>query len=148
MSSSIGGLAYRYAHTGELDARTLYALLELRVQVFVVEQECAYLELDGRDVEPDTLHLWAERDGDVLAYLRLLGEPDGTVRLGRVCTKFGARGQGLSARLMDYAVRMAEDRRIVLAAQAHLESWYERFGFTRSGEPFTEDGIPHVPMAR
>jgi ElaA protein len=148
VSSSAGGLGYRYAHTDELDARTLYALLELRVQVFVVEQTCPYLELDGRDLEPKTIHLWAERDGDVLAYLRLLDEPDGSVRLGRVCTKFGARGRGLSARLMEYAVKMADGRRMVLAAQSHLEPWYERFGFTRSGEPFVEDGIPHVPMMR
>jgi ElaA protein len=144
----VSKVSYRYARLSDLDARTLYALLNLRTEVFVVEQECAYQELDGRDVEPGALHLWAERDGDVLAYLRLLEEPDGTVRIGRVCTRFGARGQGLSARLIEYAVKMADGRRIVLAAQAHLEPWYARFGFTRSGEPFVEDGIPHVPMAR
>lgn len=141
-------MAYRYARIDNLDARTLYALLALRVEVFVVEQACSYPELDGRDLEPETIHLWAERDGDILAYVRLLAEPTGEVRIGRVCTKFGARGRGLAARLVDYAVKMAGDRRIVLSAQAHLEAWYERFGFARSGEPYVEDGIPHVPMVR
>jgi ElaA protein len=144
----VSKVSYRFARLSDLDSRTMYAILALRNEVFVVEQECAYQDLDGRDTEPGAIHLWAERDGDVLAYLRLLEEPDGSVRIGRVCTRFGARGQGLSARLMEYALKMADGRRTVLAAQAHLELWYAKYGFARVGDPFLEDGIPHVPMAR
>ena len=144
----VSKVAYRYAHIDELDARTMHALLRLRSEVFVLEQQCVYLDMDDRDVEPSTIHLWAEREGEVLAYLRLMEDPDGLVRIGRVCTKFGARGQGFAGRLLNYAIKMAGDRRIVLAAQAAQERWYEKFGFARSGPAFMEDGIPHVPMLR
>src|SRR5690606_34048120 len=77
----------RVASFAELDAPTLYRLLKLRVDVFVVEQKCAYPELDGRDLEPETRHLWIEDGaGAPLAYLRVLREPDGAARIGRVVT--------------------------------------------------------------
>ena len=136
------------AHLPELDAATLYAILRLRVDVFVVEQECPYPELDGRDAEPDARHLWIELDGAIAAYLRLLVDPDGAARIGRVATAAGARGRGLAADLMRAAVAAAGDVDIVLNAQAHLEGWYGRFGFTVDGPQFVEDGIPHVPMRR
>lgn len=144
----VSKVAYRYAHIDELDARTMHALLMLRSEVFVVEQQCAYLDMDERDAEPTTIHLWAERDSEVLAYVRLMEDEDGLARIGRVCTKFGARGQGFAGRLLNYAIKMAGERRIVLSAQASQERWYQKFGFTRSGAAFTEDGIPHVPMVR
>lgn len=80
---------------GELDAYTLYALLRLRAEVFVVEQDCAYLDLDGRDTEPGTRHLWLDRDGEPVAYLRVLAAGDtgdgSTARDGNGST---ARGGG------------------------------------------------------
>ena len=129
----------------DLDPLTLYAILRLRVDVFVVEQDCPYPELDGRDVEPDALMLWAEEDDEVLATVRLLVDGDDR-RIGRVATREAARGQGLAAVLMERAVELAEGRLVRLDAQAHLEGWYARFGFVVDGEPFLEDGIPHVPM--
>ena len=129
----------------DLDPLTLYAILRLRVDVFVDEQDCPYPELDGRDVEPDALMLWAEEDDEVLATVRLLVDGDDR-RIGRVATREAARGQGLAAVLMERAVELAEGRLVRLDAQAHLEGWYARFGFVVDGEPFLEDGIPHVPM--
>ena len=131
-----------------LDTATLYALLRLRVDVFVVEQECAYPELDGRDTEPGTRHMWLADSDLPLAYLRLLVEPDGSYRIGRVCVDSGHRGRGLAWRLVVEAVRLSAGLDVVLDAQTHLRGWYEQLGFTVSGPEFVEDGIPHLPMRR
>ncbi|MBA2729953.1 MAG: GNAT family N-acetyltransferase [Euzebyaceae bacterium] len=137
----------RRARFAELDAATLYALLRLRVDTFVVEQACAYPELDGRDVEPGACHWWADEQGAVLACLRQLAEPDGAARIGRVATAPPARGRGLSTLLLQAVVDEATGP-LVLDAQAHLVPWYQRFGFVISGQGFVEDGIPHMPMRR
>ncbi|MEM9712447.1 MAG: GNAT family N-acetyltransferase [Actinomycetota bacterium] len=128
----------------ELSPRTLHDLLRLRVDVFVVEQECAYPEIDGRDVE--ATHLWVERDGEVAATARLLD--DGAERrIGRVATHPGHRGDGLAAALVAAAIDRS-DGPWVLDAQAHLSDWYGRFGFAPESEEFLEDGIPHVTMRK
>jgi ElaA protein len=131
----------------ELTPYEVYALCRLRVDVFVVEQECPYPELDGRDLEPATVHLWFERDGQVLATIRLLDD-GGTRVIGRVATAVPARSAGLAARLVRRGIELSGDAPVTLGAQAHLEGWYERFGFRRSGPGYVEDGIPHVPMRR
>ena len=139
----------RVAAFSELDAPTLYGLLRLRVDVFVVEQKCAYPELDGRDDEPDTRHLWIPGDdGAPLAYLRLLRDPDGAARIGRVVTAAHARGRGLAARLMTAALREIGDRPSRLEAQTQVAGFYERYGYRVTGDEYLEDGIPHVPMFR
>ncbi len=133
----------------ELDAATLYALLRLRVDVFVVEQHCPYPELDGRDTEPATRHLWLGASPEQpRSYLRLLADPDGSVRIGRVCTAGDARGAGLTRRLMQAALSLIGDRPCVLDAQSYLVGFYQSFGFTTDGPEYVEDGIPHVPMRR
>lgn len=159
-------LTSHVAHTVELDPITLYQLLKLRVDVFVVEQECAYPELDGRDVEPQTRQLWLARAGAVVACLRLLTEPDpagpdtagpdtagpdggGRVRrIGRVAVAAHERGRGHADRLLDAALAIAGDQPCVLDAQAHLTALYARHGFVVAGPEYVEDGIPHVPMRR
>src|SRR5688572_15918445 len=137
----------RRAHFADLTPFELYGLCRLRVDVFVVEQECPYPELDGRDAEPGTVHVWFEEDGAVLATIRVLDD-GGTRAIGRVATAVSARGRGLAARLLEQGIALCEGFPITLGAQAHLESWYERFGFRRSGPGYVEDGIPHVPMRR
>ncbi len=137
----------RTARFVELTPFELYGLCRLRVDVFVVEQECPYPELDGRDTEPATVHVWFEEDGAVLATIRVLDDGDARA-IGRVATAPSARGRGLAARLMDEGIALCGDLPITLGAQAHLEGWYERFGFRRSGEGYVEDGIPHVPLRR
>jgi ElaA protein len=140
-------LLHRDSAVRDIDPLALYGLLKLRVDVFVVEQECPYPELDGRDVEPDARMLWIEEDGEVLATVRLLCDGDDR-RIGRVATAASARGRGLAAQLMERALADCPGRLVRLDAQAHLEGWYARFGFAVDGEPFLEDGIPHVPMSR
>jgi ElaA protein len=132
----------------ELDPATLYALLRLRVDVFVVEQHCPYPELDGRDTEAGTRHLWTTEDGVPVGYLRMLAEPDGGVRIGRVCVAAPGRGRGVAGRLMAAALDRLDGRPCVLDAQAHLVDFYGAFGFAPTGPRYVEDGIPHVPMAK
>lgn len=145
-------MIFRIASFGELDAATLYGLLKLRVEVFVVEQKAAYADLDGRDTEPGTRHLWFERDGSPLAYLRILSdlEAGGPVaRIGRVATARQSRGLGLAGKLMAAAVDLIGDGPAVLDAQTYVAAFYERYGFKQSGpEYLDDDGIPHVPMRR
>jgi ElaA protein len=132
----------------DLAAAALYGLLRLRVDVFVVEQRCPYAELDGRDLDPGTVHFRIGAAEAPLAYLRLLTEPGGERRIGRVCTAAAARGRGLARRLVAAALEEVGDAPCVLAAQAHLIGLYGGFGFTPSGPGYEWDGVPHVPMRR
>jgi ElaA protein len=133
---------------GEITAAELYPLLKLRVDVFVVEQECPYPEIDGRDLEPSTVHLWWQPGDEVLGYLRLLRDPDGTHRIGRVCTTMSARGSGLGALLMKAAMDHIGDDAAVLDAQTYALDFYARFGFVAEGDRYLEDGIEHQTMRR
>jgi ElaA protein len=137
----------RVATFPELDPRTAYLLWQLREAVFVVEQDCPYPELDGRDLEPATRHLWSEADEAPVAYLRLLD--DGPhLRIGRVLVTPVMRGRGLAEALVRRALEVAADRPVRLDAQSHLARWYASFGFEQDGEDFVEFGIPHTPMRR
>lgn len=135
------------APTRELGIERLYAILRLRAEVFIVEQETSYLDPDGRDLEPSTIQFWAEDDGLLLATLRLLDDVT-EAHIGRVVTAASARGRGLAADLLRAALVECVGREVVLDAQAHLEHWYGRFGFVRQGEDYDLDGIPHVTMRR
>jgi ElaA protein len=132
-------------HWRDLDPLTAYRLLQLRAEVFVVEQECAYQDLDGRDLEPGVIQLWVEDAGAPVAGLRILPEPDGSWEIGRVVTAAPARGRGLSSRLMRAALAEC-GRPVTIKAQTYLRAWYESFGFEATGPEFLEDGIPHLPM--
>jgi ElaA protein len=135
----------RVASFRDLDTTTLYAILKLRTDVFVVEQKCAYPELDGRDTEPGTRHVWLSRDDEVVAYLRILDDGD-VERVGRVAVAPGERGAGHAGRLMDEALTVIGNRTSVLEAQAYLVRFYAKFGYEQTGPEYVEDGIPHVPM--
>lgn len=136
----------------DLPARDLYALMKLRVDVFVVEQACPYPELDGKDV--DALHLRLLADGELLAAARILkteGE-DKPVKIGRVVVSPAHRGKRLGDSVMQEAIREAErlypGRPIALSAQSHLERFYRSLGFLPVSDEYLEDGIPHVDMLR
>lgn len=131
----------------DLDARTAYLLWQLRERVFVVEQECAYLDLDGRDLEPATRHVYVDVADVPVAYLRVLEDPD-EMRIGRVLVDPARRRTGLAEQLMTAALGVVGERPCRLDAQSYLVDWYRRFGFEPCGEEFLEDGIPHVPMRR
>jgi len=129
----------------ELSPATLYGILRLRSDVFVVEQNCAYADMDGRDLEPSTLHLWLEdARGDVVAALRTLDDTHER-SIGRVATRADQRNHGLATALMRHAIELSAPP-VCLKAQEYLRDWYASFGFKVSGESWIEDGIPHVPM--
>ncbi|MBV8346053.1 MAG: GNAT family N-acetyltransferase [Mycolicibacterium sp.] len=136
----------------DLDTATLYELLKLRIEVFVVEQACPYPELDGRDLRTETRHFWiADQGGEVISTLRLMEEHAGgqkAFRIGRLCTRRGARGHGHTTRLLQAALADVGDYPCRIDAQTYLEEMYARHGFVRAGDEFVEDGIPHVPMLR
>jgi ElaA protein len=133
------------ARFDDLTPRDLYDLLALRVRVFVVEQECAFQELDGLDAEAE--HVWTRGPaGEVVAYLRVLTDGEST-RIGRIVTAPEHRGTGAGAALMR-AVLADIDGPVVLGAQVQAQGFYARLGFAVDGPGYDEDGIPHVPMRR
>jgi ElaA protein len=151
-------IRWRLAPFSALSAAELYAALALRQRVFVVEQQCAYLDADGRDAR--AWHLFGYAQGDapddasLLAYARIFApehEAEATV-IGRVVNAPEVRGQGIGRALMSEALRSAEaiapGAPVLLAAQAYLERFYSSFGFVTISEPYLEDGIPHVDMVR
>lgn len=136
----------------ELTPAELYAILRLRSEVFVVEQNCVFLDMDGKDLLGQTEHLMAWQDGALLAYCRLL-EPalnDGQAVIGRVITAPAARGTGLGHELMRRAkadvARLWPGQPVYLGAQARLKTYYGGHGFVPVTEEYIEDGIPHVGM--
>ena len=137
----------RRARWADIDPETAYALLKLRVDVFVVEQACPYPELDGRDPDPAVEHVWTADAAGPTAYLRTFAE-DGARRIGRIVTRPDARGAGLAARLIADVHARAGATPTVLHAQAHLAGFYGRLGYAVTGPQYLEDGIPHVPMRR
>jgi ElaA protein len=136
----------RVAGIDELTARQIHGILKLRADVFILEQDCAYDDIDGRDAEPATRHLWIEAAaGAVAATLRVLDDGDGLHMIGRVCTHPEHRNRGLAAVLMRHAIELVGPP-IRLNAQAHLADWYRTFGFEVCGDGWVEAGIPHLPM--
>lgn len=132
----------------DLTAADVYAIWKIRDVVFAVEQQCDEPDVDDLDLLATTTHLWRADDQGPTSYLRVLTDPDGARRVGRVCTRLDCRGQGLSGRLVAEATAAWGHGVMRLNAQAHLESWYERHGYVRNGENFMEAGIDHVPMER
>ncbi|WP_298774573.1 GNAT family N-acetyltransferase [uncultured Shewanella sp.] len=131
----------------------LYELMQLRVDVFVVEQNCPYQELDDKDRLPGSRHLMGMDDeGKLICYARILAPgvsyPDCSI--GRVLVKQEARGGGKAAQLMKQAMKVAltywPDHSIQLGAQAYLQDFYQQLGFKPVSEVYLEDGIPHLDM--
>ena len=131
----------------DLTPRAAYELWRLRQQVFIVEQQSPYPDLDGRDREPTTRHLLSEADDVLVAYARVLDD-GGWARIGRVLVAPEARGRGLAAELVRTALEVIGDREVRLDAQTGLRDWYASYGFVVTGPEFDEDGVMHVPMRR
>ena len=137
----------------ELDRETLYDVLALRSAVFVVEQECAYQDIDGLDLADGTRHVIGRTEG-IEAYARVLAPDDENPapRIGRVIVVGSARGRQLGRQLMERALATCEEhwpgRTVELGAQAHLTSFYRSLGFEAVGAPYDEDGILHQWMRR
>lgn len=144
-------VALKRSWAQDLDTTTLYKLLKLRVEVFVVEQKCAYPELDGFDLLPETRHFWLDDEGETICTLRLMEEHEEGVksfRIGRLCTTPEARGHGYTTRLLQAALAEAGSATVRLNAQTYLLDMYTKHGFKVDGPEYIEDGIPHIPMRR
>lgn len=144
------GLACHWKRFDALTLRELHDILRLRVQVFVVEQACAYAEIDGLD--PDALHLLLTGEkGELAAYLRLLRPlGEASVTLGRIVVAPAWRGRRLGGVLLRQGLAKAAEcypgRPVELSAQAHLRDFYAAHGFVAISDIYVEDGIPHVAM--
>lgn len=131
----------------ELSVDQLFDLLVLRAEVFVVEQDCPYLDPDP--IDRRACHLLLTDGPRLIGTARWFEDEDGTTwRIGRVVTAADRRGEGLGRRLMTETLDRIGHRPLLLHAQCHLEPFYASLGFERSGEDFLEDGIPHLPMRR
>ena len=130
----------------ELSTRELYEILRLRSEIFVVEQNCAYQDIDNKDY--DSLHVFYESEGKVLAYLRVFMREEGVAQIGRVVTL--KHGTGLGGKLLKEGIRLVREefpaQSIFLEAQCYATGFYAREGFEICTEEFLEDGIPHVGM--
>ena len=130
----------------ELSTKELYEILRARAEIFVVEQNCVYQDLDGIDYE--SLHVFAEEDGKVTAYLRAFFKDEDTVQMGRVLTL--RHGEGLGGKLLREGIAQIRAKmqpaKICIDAQCYATGFYEREGFRICSEEFLEDGIPHVQM--
>ena len=145
-------IAWRFGRFDDLTARELHDAFQLRSAVFVVEQACAFLDIDGAD--PQCWHLLGRQAGELVAYARLV--PPGVKypepSIGRVITSQAARRTGAGRALMREAIARAETlwpgERLRIGAQMYLRDFYGSFGFTQSSEPYDEDGILHIEMIR
>ncbi|NLS12430.1 GNAT family N-acetyltransferase [Vibrio sp. SM6] len=135
-------------------ALELYHLLQLRVDVFVVEQNCPYPELDGKDTLPHVEHLVAREGETVIACARLLPPEVSypSASIGRVVCHADHRHTGLGHELLKRAIQACKekwpDSEIEIGAQAYLRRFYEQHGFVEEGEIYLEDGIEHIHMRR
>lgn len=146
------GFTPRWTAWQDMDQATMYLVMKERVEVFVVEQECPYQELDGQDELAE--HLLIYQQEKLAAYLRLL--PPGTrfeqPSIGRVLTVAEYRGRGLGRPLMIEGIKRCEEHYpgigIMVSAQAHLQPFYNSLGFEPQGLLYDEDGIFHIDMMR
>ncbi len=154
MEKTTSGWTWRCQAFAQLGVAELDAIYRARQQVFVIEQGCAYLDADGADPRCWHLAAWSEASGEPLAYARLVapGVKYAEASIGRVITAVSVRGTGLGRELVRRAVESTEalfpGSGIRISAQAHLAPFYAGFGFTGIGEPYLEDGIPHLEMLR
>lgn len=147
------GVEWRWAHFDALTPAELYAIIQARTAVFIVEQRCSYQDADGAD--PECHHLWTlGRDESVAAYMRVVppGVKYAEPSIGRILTTGGGRGTGLGRALVAHGIARVESlygpSPIRIGAQRYLLRFYESFGFERTGHDYDEDDISHSEMLR
>lgn len=135
----------------ELDTNLLYDILQLRQEVFVLEQDCPYLDADGKDQHSH--HVLFYKNDQLVAYTRLVPKGisyDDYVSIGRVVNHQSIRGQGIGKQLMEYSIEKCKelfpDNKIKISAQVYLLKFYTELGFKETGDRYLEDDIPHCAM--
>lgn len=143
---------WHYKKFEDLTSYELYKILELRVEVFVVEQNCLYNECDGKDLKCD--HLWCELDGEIMAYCRIVppGVSYSEPSIGRVVSHPKHRDKKLGYELMRHSLQIIDNhyqaKSVRISAQSYLKSFYEKFGFQQVSEEYLEDNLPHMEMLK
>jgi ElaA protein len=134
----------------ELKVEEIYKILELRNEVFIVEQKCAYQDCDGKD--ENAYHLYLQDNGKIIAYLRILkkGVSFDEISIGRVLVNKNYRGKGISREMMLKAISFIElnlnEKEIKIQAQSYLVNFYKSLGFKETSNEYLEDNIPHIDM--
>jgi len=143
-------LNFKIKNFNELTIHELYEILQLRSEVFVVEQNCVYQDIDGKDTK--AMHLIGTLDDKMVAYARLFnkGQYFENASIGRVVVDSKHRnlnfGHDLMRNAMDAIKQHFETTKISISAQLYLKKFYESHGFTQIGDGYLEDGIPHIKM--
>lgn len=134
----------------ELKVEEIYKILKIRNEVFIVEQQCAYQDCDGKD--ENSYHLYLEDNGEIIAYLRILkkGVSYDELSIGRVLVHKNYRGKGISREMMLKAIKFIElnlnEKEIKIQAQSYLVNFYGSLGFKETSSEYLEDNIPHIDM--
>ena len=148
----IDSIGWKFCAFDTLSLQELHDLLQLRAEVFVLEQQCVFQDMDGTDGQ--AMHLLGVRDHQLVAYARCFkaGVKFTEASLGRVVTRQSARGAGLGHALIEKALEsmgaLWGPQAIRIGAQAHLKNFYGGHGFVDVGRPYLEDGIDHLEMVR
>ncbi len=145
-------ITWHFKEFDDLTSKELYEIFHLRVMVFMIEQDCLYNEIDGKD--PKCSHLWCEADGKILAYCRIV--PPGVSyekpSIGRVVSHPEFRHFKLGHQLMRHAIQIIENHyhttEIKISAQSYLKNFYEKYGFHQTSDEYLEDDLPHMEMLR
>lgn len=143
-------LEYRIKSYSDLTKDELYALLQLRSEVFVVEQNCVYQDIDGKD--PKAFHVLGFKNEVLIAYTRLFkpGDYFEEASIGRVVVKKEERQHSYGHELMEVSIEAIKEhfkeKVVKISAQSYLKSFYNNLGFKEEGEEYLEDGIPHTAM--
>ncbi len=146
-------LHYQLLSINALGVEVLYDIMQLRQEVFVVEQKCFYLDADGVDL--DAYHfIGRDNSKNIISYLRIIppSSVNNFVRIGRVLVRADRRGKGYARAIMTEALRRIKaiypGKAVKVSAQTHLEDFYASLGFVKVSDPYDEDGIEHVDMVR
>jgi len=145
-------IQFKIKRFNELSADELYSVLQLRAEVFIVEQNCVYQDIDGKDAK--ALHVIGESEGKIVAYARLFqpGDYFGKASIGRVVVAADFRDRKWGHDLMREAISAIDqyfgEKEITISAQQYLKNFYESHGFVQTSEMYLEDDIPHIEMKR
>lgn len=153
---ALENITVTYKYFKELNTHELYAIMRLRSEVFVVEQNCVYLDADGRDIEAYHVMAWHQglEKSELVGYARLMLPKldEDAISSGRLCVSNSFRKSGLAYQLVEAVLKiiddLQDDRPLIISAQSYLINFYRKLNFKTEGEEYLEDGLPHIRMVR